>query len=71
MVCACVHGKMTGKIIFVFMLQTASKKSKLIRDIVRDVVGYAPYEKRIMELLRIAKDKRALKFAKKRVSTDT
>jgi len=46
---------------------TASKKSKLIRDIVRDVVGYAPYEKRIMELLRIAKDKRALKFAKKRL----
>ena len=48
--------------------QTATKRSKFIRDVVREVAGFAPYEKRIMELLRIAKDKRALKFAKKRVS---
>jgi len=32
------------------------------------VVGLAPYEKRVIELLKIGKDKRALKFAKKRVS---
>ena len=30
--------------------------------------GLAPYEKRIIELLRVGKDKRALKLAKKRVS---
>ena len=33
----------------------------------REVVGLAPYEKRIIELLKVQRDKRALKFAKKRV----
>lgn len=42
---------------------------KFIRDLVREVVGFAPYEKRCMELLRIGKDKRALKFVKKRLGT--
>lgn len=41
---------------------------KFVRDIIKEVCGLAPYEKRIIELLRIQKDKRALKFAKKRVS---
>ena len=34
---------------------------------VKEVVGMAPYEKRIVELLKVQRDKRALKFAKKRV----
>lgn len=38
-----------------------------MRDVVREVVGLAPYEKRIIELLKVQRDKRALKFAKKRV----
>ena len=38
-----------------------------MRDLVREVMGFAPYEKRCIELLRISKDKRALKFCKKRV----
>lgn len=55
-------------IFFVFLLFKASnKRVKFIRDLVREVVGFAPYEKRCMELLRIGKDKRALKFVKKRV----
>lgn len=29
--------------------------------------GQAPYEKRMLELLKVQRDKRALKFAKKRV----
>ena len=37
------------------------------RDLVREVVGFAPYEKRAMELLRISRDKRALKFLKKKL----
>ena len=41
---------------------------KFVRDIIKEVVGLAPYEKRIIELLKVGKDKRALKFAKKRVS---
>jgi hypothetical protein len=37
--------------------------------VIREVAGFAPYEKRAMELLRIGKDKRALKFTKNRVSS--
>lgn len=40
-----------------------------MRSLVREVVGYAPYEKRIMELLKVGKDKRALKLAKKKLGT--
>merc|ERR1712071_454339 len=39
-----------------------SRHTKFIRDIVKEVAGHAPYEKRTMELLKISKDKRALKF---------
>lgn len=52
---------------FVLFFQVGNKRVKFIRDLVREVVGFAPYEKRCMELLRIGKDKRALKFVKKRV----
>ena len=38
-----------------------------MRDIVREVAGLAPYERRITELLKVGKDKRALKVAKKKV----
>lgn len=51
-----------------FSLQARNNRVKFVRDLVREVVGFAPYEKRCMELLRIGKDKRALKFCKKRVS---
>lgn len=44
-----------------------TKHGKFIRDLIREVVGHAPYEKRAMELLKVSKDKRALKFLKKRV----
>ncbi len=48
--------------------QRASKRVKFVRDIVREVSGLAPYERRITELLKVGKDKRALKVAKKKVS---
>merc|ERR1712212_786326 len=47
----------------------ANKRVRFIRDLIREVTGFAPYEKRCMELLRIGKDKRALKFVKKRLGT--
>lgn len=50
-----------------FSLQRLTKHSKFIRDMIRDVCGFAPYERRAMELLKVSKDKRALKFIKKRV----
>jgi len=40
---------------------------KFIREIVREVAGLAPYEKRVSELLKVGKDKRALKLCKKKV----
>ncbi|KNC86964.1 50S ribosomal protein L36e [Sphaeroforma arctica JP610] len=47
----------------------SSARSKFVRSVVREMVGFAPYERRIMELLRVSKDKRALKLAKKRLGT--
>eukprot|EP00331_Platyophrya_macrostoma_P031880 CAMPEP_0176436376 /NCGR_PEP_ID=MMETSP0127-20121128/17934_1 /TAXON_ID=938130 /ORGANISM="Platyophrya macrostoma, Strain WH" /LENGTH=87 /DNA_ID=CAMNT_0017819689 /DNA_START=82 /DNA_END=345 /DNA_ORIENTATION=+ len=51
---------------------TLGKRVKLVRDTIKEVVGFAPYEKRIMELLKtgVAKDnKKALKLAKARLGT--
>ncbi|XP_035268660.1 large ribosomal subunit protein eL36 [Anguilla rostrata] len=46
-----------------------TKQTKFVRDMIREVCGFAPYERRAMELLKVSKDKRALKFIKKRVGT--
>ncbi|KNE61001.1 hypothetical protein AMAG_06762 [Allomyces macrogynus ATCC 38327] len=46
-----------------------SKRTKFVRSLVREVSGFAPYEKRVMELLKNSKDKRARKLAKKRLGT--
>jgi large subunit ribosomal protein L36e len=45
------------------------KRVKLIRELVRDVAGSAPYEKRMMELLKTGRDKRALKLSKRKLGT--
>jgi large subunit ribosomal protein L36e len=58
---------LTNNLSFNFQIQT--KHTKFIRDLVREVVGHAPYEKRTMELLKVSKDKRALKFLKRRLGT--
>lgn len=48
------------------------KRVTLIRQIIREVTGFAPYEKRILELLKtgLSKDsKKALKVCKQRLGT--
>ena len=50
-------------------MQRCSKRVRFVREIVREVAGLAPYEKRVSELLKVGKDKRALKLCKKKVST--
>ncbi len=50
-------------------MQRLGKRVKFVRDLIKEVAGLAPYEKRIIELLKVGKDKRALKVAKKKVSS--
>ncbi|XP_027699233.1 60S ribosomal protein L36-like [Vombatus ursinus] len=45
------------------------KHTKFVKDMIREVCGFAPYERWAMELLKVSKDKPALKFIKKRVGT--
>eukprot|EP01065_Artemidia_motanka_P020126 TRINITY_DN240_c0_g1_i1.p2 TRINITY_DN240_c0_g1~~TRINITY_DN240_c0_g1_i1.p2 ORF type:complete len:121 (+),score=56.80 TRINITY_DN240_c0_g1_i1:46-408(+) len=49
----------------------ALPKTKLaaVREIVQEVVGFSPYEKRMIELLKVQREKRALRFAKRRLGT--
>ncbi|KAK2959226.1 putative large subunit ribosomal protein L36e [Blattamonas nauphoetae] len=44
-------------------------RTKLVKQVIAEISGSAPYEKRIIELLRVGKEKRALKFAKARLGT--
>ena len=43
-----------------------------MKDLIREVAGFSPYEKRMLELLRAgtaSKGKKAIKLAKKRLGT--
>ncbi|ODV79784.1 ribosomal protein L36e [Suhomyces tanzawaensis NRRL Y-17324] len=46
-----------------------SKRTSFVRSIVKEVAGLAPYERRLIELIRNAGEKRAKKLAKKRLGT--
>ncbi|XP_057625951.1 60S ribosomal protein L36-like [Chionomys nivalis] len=46
-----------------------TKHTKFVRDIIREVCVFVPYEWCATELLKVSKDKRVLKFIKKRVGT--
>ncbi|RWW31055.1 hypothetical protein GW17_00004347 [Ensete ventricosum] len=55
--------------IFTMSCIKTSKRVHFVRNIIREVAGFAPYEKRITELLKVGKDKRALKVAKRKLGT--
>ncbi|KAK4129564.1 ribosomal protein L36e [Parathielavia appendiculata] len=47
----------------------SSKRTQFVRSIIKEVAGLAPYERRVIELLRNGKDKRARKFSKRKLGT--
>ncbi|GFP84724.1 60S ribosomal protein l36-2 [Phtheirospermum japonicum] len=49
--------------------EKTSKRVHFTRSLIREVAGFAPYEKRITELLKVGKDKCALKVAKRKLGT--
>merc|ERR1719188_1990321 len=49
-----------------------TKSRAIAKEVIRETVGFAPYERRVMELLKIGTAqsvKRSLKYAKKRLGT--
>lgn len=52
-----------------FLYQKTSKRVHFVKNLIREVAGFAPYERRITELLKVGKDKRALKVAKRKLGT--
>mmetsp|Transcript_21119 Transcript_21119/g.19236 ORF Transcript_21119/g.19236 Transcript_21119/m.19236 type:complete len:106 (+) Transcript_21119:24-341(+) len=49
-----------------------SKRTKLVRELIGEVVGLSPYEKRLLDMLKTggaSSEKRMYKFAKKRLGT--
>ncbi|SCM21796.1 60S ribosomal protein L36, putative [Plasmodium chabaudi chabaudi] len=52
--------------------RAAPKNKELITDVVREITGFSPYEKRLIELIKVgtsAATKRSLKYAKKKLGT--
>mmetsp|Transcript_4392 Transcript_4392/g.4910 ORF Transcript_4392/g.4910 Transcript_4392/m.4910 type:complete len:107 (+) Transcript_4392:71-391(+) len=48
------------------------QKVQFVREVVREVAGWAPYERRILELLKVggaSEERKAMKIAKKRLGT--
>ena len=47
------------------------KRQRAVKAIIADVVGLTPMDRRLVEMLRVGKEKRALKLAKKRLGNFT
>eukprot|EP01116_Phalansterium_solitarium_P020345 TRINITY_DN597_c0_g1_i1.p1 TRINITY_DN597_c0_g1~~TRINITY_DN597_c0_g1_i1.p1 ORF type:complete len:132 (-),score=26.54 TRINITY_DN597_c0_g1_i1:93-437(-) len=45
------------------------KRFILVKEVIREVAGYAPYERRVMELLRNGLEKRAMRLARKKLGS--
>ncbi|KAJ3425692.1 60S ribosomal protein L36 [Anaeramoeba flamelloides] len=44
-------------------------KRIFVRNLIREVAGFSPYEKRAIEMLKLGYEKRALRFCKRRLGT--
>ena len=47
-----------------------NKKRALVKNVISEVAGFAPYEKRLIDLMKNNLDKRALRLAKRKVKTN-
>ena len=47
------------------------KRLRAVKAVINDIVGFSPLERRVVELLRVGKEKRALKFVKSRLGNMT
>lgn len=50
-------------------VQKLNKRVAFVREVIGEVAGFSPYEKRTMELLKVGKEKRALKLLKAKLGT--
>jgi large subunit ribosomal protein L36e len=53
-------------------MQASSKRTIMCRELAREVVGLAPYERRILDMIKTggsSADKRVYKFAKRRLGS--
>ena len=46
-----------------------NKRVAFVREVILEVAGFSPYEKRVLELLKVGKEKRALKLLKAKLGT--
>merc|ERR1711975_204980 len=46
-----------------------NKRVQFVREVIHEVAGSSPYEKRVTELLKVGKEKRALKLLKAKLGT--
>jgi len=50
-------------------ISKSGKRRSFVKDVIQETVGYAPYERRIMDHIKLGNNKRALKLAKSRLGT--
>ena len=46
-----------------------NKRVTFVREVITEVAGFSPYEKRCLELLKVGKEKRCLKLLKAKLGT--
>ena len=67
------HGKVVTKIALKqapsYRKGKLNKRVAFVRDVIREVAGFSPYEKRVLELLKVGKEKRSLKLLKTKLGT--
>ena len=65
----CRRGHKVTKRTVVVKKEKRGTRSSVVKSVIREVSGLSPYERRMVELMKIQKQKTALKFAKKRLGS--